>query len=39
MIEDNQTGQNDRPIKDVVIVNCGSILVETPFAVAKEASD
>lgn len=35
-IEKTKTGANDRPEKDVVIKDCGSIEVEEPFAVAKE---
>lgn len=35
-IEKSKTGANDRPEKDVVIKDCGSIEVEEPFAVAKE---
>ena len=35
-IEKTKTGANDRPEKDVMINDCGSIEVEEPFAVAKE---
>lgn len=35
-IEQTKTGSNDRPEKDVVIKDCGSLEVEEPFAVAKE---
>lgn len=38
-IESSKTDGRDRPSKDVVIADCGSIEVETPFAVAKEPSE
>jgi len=36
MIENTDKGANDKPVKDVVIADCGSIPVDKPFAVAKE---
>jgi len=38
-IENTKTSARDKPEKDVVIADCGSIDVETPFAVLKEASE
>ncbi|XP_053967227.1 peptidyl-prolyl cis-trans isomerase 5 [Anastrepha ludens] len=39
-IERSETDGRDRPVKDVVIVNCGSIPVDEPFAVSKtDATD
>ncbi|KAL5288424.1 Ppib family protein [Megaselia abdita] len=34
-IENSQTDNRDRPVKDVVIADCGVLPVETPFAVEK----
>ncbi|KAI9577873.1 peptidyl-prolyl cis-trans isomerase 5 [Glossina fuscipes] len=34
-IENTQTDGRDRPAKDVVITNCGALLVSEPFSVAK----
>ena len=34
-IESSETDGRDRPVKDVVIANCGSIPVSEPFSVAK----
>jgi len=36
MIEDAEKGASDRPTKDVVIADSGSLPVDKPFAVAKE---
>ncbi|XP_797957.2 peptidyl-prolyl cis-trans isomerase B-like [Strongylocentrotus purpuratus] len=38
-IENMKTGDNDKPVKDCVIADSGTIDVEKPFAVAKAASD
>jgi len=38
-IEQTKTGANDRPAKDVVIVDCGTLDVETPFAVEKASAE
>lgn len=39
-IERSETDGRDRPVKDVVIANCGSIPVDEPFGVAKtDATD
>ncbi|KAM4036152.1 peptidyl-prolyl cis-trans isomerase B [Anomaloglossus baeobatrachus] len=35
-IESTKTDSRDKPLKDVVIVNCGKIDVEKPFGIAKE---
>ena len=35
-IEKTKTGANDRPAKDVIIKDSGSLEVEEPFAVAKD---
>ncbi|KAM4747677.1 peptidyl-prolyl cis-trans isomerase B [Rhinophrynus dorsalis] len=35
-IESTKTDGRDKPLKDVVIVDCGTIEVEKPFAIAKE---
>lgn len=35
-IEATKTDSRDKPLKDVVIVNCGKIEVEKPFGIAKE---
>jgi peptidyl-prolyl cis-trans isomerase B (cyclophilin B) len=37
-IENTKKDARDKPVKDVVIADCGTIPVETPFAVPKEAS-
>lgn len=34
-IENTETGANDRPVKDVVIVDCGKLDIE-PFNIDKE---
>lgn len=34
-IEGTETGANNRPVKDVVISDCGEIKVEEPFPVDK----
>lgn len=34
-IEATEKGQNDRPLKDVVIADSGEIPVDTPFTVPK----
>lgn len=34
-IEATQTDNRDKPLKDVVIANCGSLEVTEPFAVDK----
>lgn len=36
-IENTPKGSNDKPKSDIVIVDCGAIDIETPFAVAKSA--
>jgi len=36
-IENIEKGAGDKPAKDVVIADCGSLPVDKPFAVAKEA--
>ena len=38
-IEGTKTDGRDKPAQAVVIADSGSILVETPFAVTKEASE
>ncbi|KAH3836220.1 peptidyl-prolyl cis-trans isomerase B-like [Dreissena polymorpha] len=38
-IESTKTGSNDKPQKDVVIADSGSLEVAEPFAVEKKASD
>lgn len=38
-IESTKTGRQDRPEKDVVIADCGSLPVEEPFAVEKAPSE
>lgn len=35
-IESTKTDSRDKPLKDVIIHDCGKIEVEKPFAVAKE---
>ncbi|XP_017780156.1 PREDICTED: peptidyl-prolyl cis-trans isomerase B-like [Nicrophorus vespilloides] len=35
-IEGTQTDNRDRPVKDIIIVDCGAETVEEPFGVAKE---
>lgn len=37
-IESTKTDARDRPEKDVVIVDCGTLPVDEPFAVEKEAT-
>lgn len=37
-IESSATDGRDRPVKDVVIADSGSIPVSEPFSVAKEPS-
>ena len=34
-MEDVATGMNDRPVKDVVIKDCGHIEVAEPYSVEK----
>jgi len=38
-IEENETNDKDRPIKDVVIAKSGKLPVDKPFSVTKEAAD
>ncbi|MDG2675948.1 peptidylprolyl isomerase, partial [Vibrio parahaemolyticus] len=35
-VENTKTDSRDKPLKDVIIVDCGKIEVEKPFAIAKE---
>ncbi|XP_039578759.1 peptidyl-prolyl cis-trans isomerase B [Passer montanus] len=35
-VEGTKTDSRDKPLKDVTIVDCGTIEVEKPFAIAKE---
>ena len=35
-IERSEKDQRDRPLKDVVIADCGAIPVDKPFAIPKE---
>ncbi|XP_058702425.1 peptidyl-prolyl cis-trans isomerase B [Poecile atricapillus] len=35
-VESTKTDSRDKPLKDVTIVECGTIEVEKPFAIAKE---
>ncbi|KAJ7398746.1 Casein kinase I isoform gamma-1 [Pitangus sulphuratus] len=35
-VENTKTDSRDKPLKDVAIVDCGTIEVEKPFAIAKE---
>ncbi|XP_030043880.1 peptidyl-prolyl cis-trans isomerase B [Microcaecilia unicolor] len=35
-IENTKTDSRDKPLKDVIIADCGKIDVEKPFAIAKE---
>ncbi|KAL1782565.1 peptidyl-prolyl cis-trans isomerase B [Sigmodon hispidus] len=35
-VENTKTDSRDKPLKDVVIADCGKIEVEKPFAIAKE---
>uniref|UniRef100_A0A8U7N7T3 Peptidyl-prolyl cis-trans isomerase n=1 Tax=Corvus moneduloides TaxID=1196302 RepID=A0A8U7N7T3_CORMO len=35
-VESTKTDSRDKPLKDVTIVDCGTIEVEKPFAIAKE---
>lgn len=37
-VENTKKGQQDRPVEDVSIDDCGEIKVDKPFAVAKEPS-
>lgn len=37
-IENTKTGGQDRPVEDVVITKCGTIDVETPYSVKKDAA-
>jgi peptidyl-prolyl cis-trans isomerase B (cyclophilin B) len=34
-IESTKTNGRDQPVKDVVIADCGTIEVETPFKIEK----
>ncbi len=38
-VEKNPTDGRDKPVKDVVIVNCGAEEVDDPFAVTKDDAD
>lgn len=38
-IEGTKTDGRDKPQQDVVIADCGSIPVETPFAVDKKPAE
>ena len=35
-VESTKTDSRDKPLKDVIIADCGKIEVEKPFAIAKE---
>lgn len=35
-IENNPTAAGDKPVKEVEIKDCGSLPVDSPFAVEKE---
>lgn len=35
-VEGTKTDGRDKPLKDVIIADCGKIEVEKPFAIAKE---
>ncbi|KAM9374998.1 peptidyl-prolyl cis-trans isomerase B [Phaethornis superciliosus] len=35
-VENTKTDSRDKPLKDVIIADCGTIEVEKPFAIAKE---
>lgn len=35
-VESTKTDSRDKPLKDVIIADCGTIEVEKPFAIAKE---
>lgn len=35
-VEQTKTGAMDRPEKDVVIADCGTLPLDEPFTVAKE---
>lgn len=35
-VESTKTDGRDKPLKDVIIADCGKIEVEKPFAIAKE---
>uniref|UniRef100_A0A7M4EC68 Peptidyl-prolyl cis-trans isomerase n=1 Tax=Crocodylus porosus TaxID=8502 RepID=A0A7M4EC68_CROPO len=37
-VENTKTDGRDKPLKDVTIADCGTIEVEKPFAIAKEAA-
>ena len=37
-IENSRTGANDRPTAEVAIADCGDLVVEKPFDVAKDAA-
>ncbi len=36
LIENTETGPNDRPVRPVLIADCGELVVEAPAAEAKE---
>ncbi|GCB85040.1 hypothetical protein scyTo_0025745, partial [Scyliorhinus torazame] len=36
LVESSKTDNRDKPLKDVVIADCGKIVVEKPYAIAKE---
>ena len=36
-IEQIETGENDKPVKDVIIAKCGALVVHKPFPVARES--
>ena len=38
-IESNPTGPGDKPKKEVVITDCGSLPVDEPFSTEKEPSE
>ena len=38
-IEKNPSAAGDKPIKEVVIVDSGSLPVDEPFAVSKKSAD
>jgi len=38
-VENTKTGGQDKPAKDVVIADCGSLPVDKPFAVTKESAE
>ncbi|KAF6132214.1 peptidylprolyl isomerase B [Phyllostomus discolor] len=35
-VESTKTDGRDKPLKDVIVADCGKIEVEKPFAIAKE---